>query len=104
MDLAREADSAAARVASAAAGDHAAFARIVATHHNDLVRVAFLVSRDVEIANEAAQSAWSIAWRKLGTLKAEDRLRPWLATVAANEARQLMRQRRRRSVREIRID
>jgi RNA polymerase sigma factor (sigma-70 family) len=90
-------------VASAAAGDEAAFARIIATHDDDLVRVAYLVTDDVDLAHEAAQAAWLIAWRKLGSLRDEDRLRPWLVAIAANEARQLLRRRRRRSVVEITI-
>jgi RNA polymerase sigma-70 factor (ECF subfamily) len=91
-------------VASAAAGDEVAFARIVAAHHDDMVRVAYLVSCEVDLAQEAVQSAWSIAWRKLASLRDADRLRPWLVSIAANEARQLLRQRRRRQVTEIRVD
>jgi RNA polymerase sigma factor (sigma-70 family) len=41
------------------------------------------------------QSAWDKAWRKLATLRDPERLRPWLLAVAANEARQLARRRRR---------
>jgi len=37
------------------------------------------------------QSARSIAWRKLSSLRDPERLRPWLVSVAANEARQLVR-------------
>jgi len=91
-------------VASAAGGDEVAFARIVAAHHDDMVRVAYLVAGDVDIAHEAVQSAWSIAWKKLGTLRDPDRLRPWLVSVAANEARQLLRRARRRTTYELAID
>jgi len=91
-------------VASAAAGDEVAFARIVASYHDDMVRVAYLVTCEVGLAEEAAQSAWSIAWRKLASIRDPDRLRPWLVSIAANEARQLLRQRRRRHVTEIKVD
>jgi RNA polymerase sigma-70 factor (ECF subfamily) len=91
-------------VASAVAGDEVAFARIVAAHHDDMVRVAYLVTCDVDLAREAVQSAWPIAWRKLASLRDPARLRPWLISIAANEARQILRQRRRRQVTEIRID
>jgi RNA polymerase sigma-70 factor (ECF subfamily) len=104
MDVMTDVDASPATIASAAAGDHAAFARIVAEHHDDMVRVAFLVCGDVDLAHDATQSAWAIAWRKLATLRAEDRLRPWLVAVAANEARQLLRRRHRRSIREIPIE
>jgi RNA polymerase sigma factor (sigma-70 family) len=91
-------------VDAAATGDQVAFARIVAAHHGDMARVAFLVCGDVDLAHEAVQTAWSVAWRKLGALRDQGRLRPWLVTVAANEARQLMRRRRRRRVVEIPMD
>jgi RNA polymerase sigma factor (sigma-70 family) len=90
-------------VRQAVAGDELAFARIVDTYHRDLVRVAYVVAGDEQVAEDAAQSAWSIAWRKLGSLRDPERLRPWLVSVAANEARQLVRSRHRRAVAEIRV-
>ena len=91
-----------ATVRSAVAGDEAAFARIVDAYHGDLVRVAYVISGDGQTAEDAAQAAWSIAWRKLGSLRDPERLRPWLVSVAANEARQLLRSRHRRHVAEMR--
>lgn len=89
-------------VRSAVAGDEVAFARIVDTYHGDLVRVAYVIAGDGQLAEDAAQSTWSIAWRKLGSLRDPDRLRQWLVSVAANEARQLLRGRHRRQVAEMR--
>jgi RNA polymerase sigma-70 factor (ECF subfamily) len=91
-------------VAGAAAGDQHAFARIVAAHHDDMARVAFVVCGDVDVAQEAVQSAWPKVWAKLASVRDPTRLRPWLVSVAANEARQLVRSRSRRRVREIPID
>ena len=89
----------------AAAGDTVAFARIVAAFHGDMTRVAYVVSGgDQDIADDAVQAAWSIAWRKLGSLRDPDRLKPWLVSVAANEARQACRRQRRRAVVEIDVD
>jgi RNA polymerase sigma-70 factor (ECF subfamily) len=88
-------------VARAAAGDRVAFARIVEDHHGDMARVAYIVCGDIDLAEDAVQAAWSIAWRKLGTLRDPDRLRPWLMSVAANEARQMVRRGRRITVTEI---
>jgi RNA polymerase sigma factor (sigma-70 family) len=88
-------------VTSAAAGDEVAFARIVAAHHDDMARVAYVVCRDADLAQEAVQEAWSIAWRRLGGLREPERLRPWLVAIAANEARQVVRRDRRRAVREL---
>ena len=91
-------------VERAIAGDEVAFARIVATHHDDMARIAFFVTGDLDIAEEAEQAAWAVAYRRLADLRDPDRLRPWLMSIAANEARQIARSRRRRTVREIAVD
>jgi RNA polymerase sigma-70 factor (ECF subfamily) len=85
-------------------GDEMAFARIVAVHHADMARIAFFVSGDLDVAADAEQAAWTIAWHRLGTLREPARLKAWLMTVAANEARQIMRSQRRRTVRELAVD
>ena len=90
-------------VALAVAGDEAAFARIIRAHHDDMTRVCFVICGDLDVADEAVQAAWPIIWHKLGSLRDPDRLRPWLVSVAANEARQLSRRRRRRTVVELSI-
>jgi RNA polymerase sigma-70 factor (ECF subfamily) len=90
-----------AMVARAADGDEIAFARIVAAHHDDMARVAYVMCGDVDIAQEAVQSAWTKAWTKLDSIRETDRLKPWLVSIAANEAKQLVRSRSRRRVREI---
>lgn len=87
----------------AVGGDEAAFARIVRMHHADMVRVAFVVCGDAVVAEEAVAAAWPLAWRRLASLREPDRLRPWLCSIAANEARQLARRERRRSVTEIAV-
>lgn len=83
-------------IALASSGDELAFARIVAAHHEDMRRVCAVVCGDDQLAEDAAQSAWPIAWRKLGSIREPDRLRAWLVSVAVNEAKQLIRKRRRR--------
>jgi RNA polymerase sigma-70 factor (ECF subfamily) len=64
-------------------------------------RVCVVIAGDETIADDAVAAAWSIAWRKLGSLRDPARLRPWLVSVAVNEARQLLRSRRRRSLIEV---
>jgi RNA polymerase sigma-70 factor (ECF subfamily) len=99
---AREAAMAASSIRQAAAGDAIAFARIVDAYHADMVRVAYVVSGgSQELADDAVQAAWAIAWRKLGSVRDPDRLKPWLVSVAANEARQLCRGQRRHAVVEL---
>ena len=96
-------DATAMLIARAAAGEEAAFAQIVAAHHTDMTRVCFVIAGDLDIADEAVEAAWAIAWRKLPTLREAERLRPWLVSVAANETRQLLRRHRRRSVVELSV-
>jgi len=88
----------------AAAGDEIAFARIVAAHHEAMARIAYLVSGDLDVAADAVQAAWAIAWRRLGKLRDPARLKAWLMSVAANEARQITRSQRGRTVRELAVD
>lgn len=87
----------------AVAGDEAAFARIVATFHADMARVAYGICGDREVAQDAVQSAWVIAWHKLRTVREPDRLRSWLVAVAANEARHAVRRRHTVRVTEIAV-
>ena len=101
-DLTTSWEIAASTVTDAARGDAEALAQIVGAHHDDMARVCFVICGDQDLAQDAVQSAWPIAWRKLGTLRDPARLRPWLISVAANEARQVMRRRRQiRTVTEI---
>ena len=81
-------------VADAVAGDTVAFSHIVRAHHDDMVRVCHVIAGDVELAQDAAQAAWPIAWRRLSTLREPSALRPWLVTIAANEARRMLRAQR----------
>jgi RNA polymerase sigma-70 factor (ECF subfamily) len=100
--LARDAAMATSTIRLAAAGDTVAFARIVEAFHADMTRVAYVVSGgDQDLADDAVQAAWSVAWCKLGSLRDPERLKPWLVSVAANEARQLGRRQRRRAIVEI---
>lgn len=77
----------------AGAGDEAAFAQVVAAYHADMARVALVACGDRELAEDVVQAAWLVAWRKLHYLRDPERVRPWLLSVTANEARQLLRRR-----------
>jgi RNA polymerase sigma factor (sigma-70 family) len=91
-------------LASAAKGDEMAFARLVEAHDDAMYRVCMAVGRDHAIAGDAVQAAWAIAWRKLGTVRDPARLRAWLVAVAVNEAKSLLKSRRKRSVTEVTVD
>jgi RNA polymerase sigma factor (sigma-70 family) len=83
--------------ASAAAGDETAFARIVAAYDDEMYRICVAVCRDQTIAADAVQAAWAIAWRKLGTLREPERVRPWLVAIAVNESKTLLKRRQKRA-------
>jgi RNA polymerase sigma-70 factor (ECF subfamily) len=91
-------------VARAVAGDTVAFSRLVALHHADMARVAYVVTGDRSLAEDAVQSAWIVAWQKLGRVRDATRVRAWLLSVTANEARQIVRKRRRVHVQEVDVD
>jgi RNA polymerase sigma-70 factor (ECF subfamily) len=89
-------------VRAAALGDETAFTELVARHHHDLLRVAYVICRDRALAEDSAQAAWAIAWRRMGDLRDPALIRGWLVAVAANEARRIMRS-RRPTIREISV-
>ncbi len=91
-------------LASAAAGDEIAFGRIVAAYHAEMHRVCVFVCGDQSIAEDAVQAAWSIAWKKIGSVREPERLKPWLVSVAVNQARDLQRKRARRAELEVITD
>jgi RNA polymerase sigma-70 factor, ECF subfamily len=76
--------------------DHADFAALVHRYHPDLLRVAYVVLGDRELAEDAAQAAWARAWQRMHQLRDPAKVRSWLVAVAANEARQIARKGRPR--------
>lgn len=90
-------------VQRAAHGDEVAFARLVDTYHADLVRVAYITCGDAEVAKDAVQAAWMIAWKKLKGLREPDSVKGWLVAVAANEARHLARRQHRRALVQLKV-
>jgi RNA polymerase sigma-70 factor (ECF subfamily) len=86
----------------AADGDEVAFGRLIAAHHAEMMRIAYVITGEAALAQDAVQGAWVRAWQKLGSMRDPGRVRSWLFTIALNEARQLAR--RRRQVRVVEID
>ena len=82
-------------------GDETAFTRIVTANHRDMRQVCYVICGDLDLADEAVQAGWAVAWRKLGSLREPERLRPWLMSIAANQARDLVRSRQRHPVIEL---
>jgi len=88
-------------LARARTGEREAFTELVGQYHADLVRIAYAITGDLDAARDSAQLAWIKAWQRLPSIREPARLRAWLIAIAANEARQNLRARRRRQVREI---
>ena len=91
-------------VEMAADGDDVAFGRLVALHYDDMARVAFVITGDRSLAEDAVQSAWVRAWSRMRSVRDPGRVRGWLLSIAANEARQIARRNRRVSVVELDVD
>jgi RNA polymerase sigma-70 factor, ECF subfamily len=86
-----------------AGGDELAFAGLVQAHHASMARVAYVIAGDADLAADAVQAAWVVAWRRLETLRDRSAIRSWLVAIAANEARLAVRRQRRRTVRELAV-
>ena len=63
--------------------------------------MAYLTLRNEHDAEEVLADTLQIAWRKIGTLRNPDRLRPWLLTIATRLA---LRRRRRLQPRVVSLD
>jgi RNA polymerase sigma-70 factor (ECF subfamily) len=58
----------------------------VRAHYPRLVRLAGLITRDSDQAQDSVQAALERAWRKRGDVRDPARLRPWLDRIVAREA------------------
>lgn len=70
----------------ARAGDRDAFARLVDLHQQSAWRVAMAALGRHEEAEDAAQDAFISAWRNLGSLRDDERFRPWLLSIVWRKA------------------
>ena len=58
----------------------------VSEHYGRLIRLAALVTRTVDEAEDAVQAAFERAWRHRASLTDPSRLRPWLDRIVVREA------------------
>jgi RNA polymerase sigma factor (sigma-70 family) len=58
----------------------------VGDHYGRLIRLAALVCRDIGDAEDAVQAALERAWRSRGTLREQNRMKPWLDRIVVREA------------------
>src|SRR5262249_22631352 len=85
-------------------GEESAFREMVEAFSPPMTQVCYVVTGDDDLADQAVAAAGAIVWQRMERWRERDRLRTWLIAIAANEARQIMRARRRRAVREIAIE
>lgn len=87
-------------LARVAAGDAGAFALLVESHQERLLRLCERMLGDVEEARDAAQEVFLKAYRKAGEVRPQGQVYTWLYRIAVNHC--LNRLRRRKLVRFLR--
>ena len=73
-------------VALCRAGDPAGLATLVALHQDDAVRLAALITRDRQLAEDVAADAFLLAFRRIGSFDPARPFRPWFRRVVATTA------------------
>lgn len=82
-------------VRGSTAGDKAAFAQIYDRYADRLYDFCVGMLRDYDAAADCVQETFVVAATRLHQLREPDKLRPWLYSVARNEALRRLRERRR---------
>jgi RNA polymerase sigma-70 factor (ECF subfamily) len=65
-------------------GDEEAFGALVRSVGDRCMAIAFRILRDVDLAEDAVQTAFITAWRELPALRDPDRFEPWLHRMLVN--------------------
>jgi RNA polymerase sigma-70 factor, ECF subfamily len=73
-------------VDEARSGDSAAFGELVTRHQAAVIRIARIVCRSREEAEDVAQEAFVTAWKRLDSFRGEAQFRSWLLTIAWRHA------------------
>jgi RNA polymerase sigma-70 factor (ECF subfamily) len=84
-------------------GDEAAFTLLVSQRQDQLIRLAWSILRNEADAVDAAQETCIAAWRELPRLRDPERFDAWLTRSLVNRCRDMLRRRRRATIREVRI-
>ncbi|OGO56445.1 MAG: hypothetical protein A2V85_03570 [Chloroflexi bacterium RBG_16_72_14] len=90
-------------VDAARSGDRSAFDGIVRTEVDRVYRLALAITGNETDAADTTQEAFLHAWRHVRELRDPDRFDAWLGRIVVNQARMVLRSRRRRLVREIAV-
>lgn len=81
-------------IASAQTGDQAAFGALVAMHERVVFRTALAALGRREDAEDAAQDAFVMAWRRLSGFRGDSTFKTWLLTITWRKALDRRRSRR----------
>ena len=88
-------------VVRASAGDHAAFSELAAAAIGGLYRIAHLILRDADLANDAVQVALMTAWRDIRGVREPDRFDAWLHRLTVRACYRVAHKERRRASAEV---
>ena len=72
-------------------GDTEAFRMLVETHRKMLFGVAYLMTRDRGMAEDAVQEALIQIWQHLPSLRQPNSIKPWSMRIVVNEVKQQLR-------------
>lgn len=75
-------------------GDREAFAELVRSHYEGVVRVVYRLCGDAALAEDAAQETFIKAWLNLSSFRAGTSLRSWLYRIGVNSALDALRRER----------
>jgi RNA polymerase sigma factor (sigma-70 family) len=84
-------------IAAAKGGDKHAYGQLLERHQAVAFRAAYLITGSAAEAEDATQEACVKAWLALGRFRAAAPFRPWLISIAVNEARNRRRAAGRRA-------
>ena len=90
-------------VLRASAGDHAAFSQLATAAISGQFRIAHLILRDSDLANDAVQNALLAAWRDIRGLRDPNRFDAWLYRLTVRACYRVANTERHRSLTEMQL-
>jgi len=82
-------------IASAQHGDRNAFSELVRAHAQGVLNVVFRLCGDAQLADDAAQETFILAWQHLSSFRPQTSFRNWLYRIAVNATTDMLRRERR---------
>jgi len=82
-------------VEAAIGGDEEAFAALIRSTGDQCMAIAYRILRDLDVAEDAVQTAFITAWRRLPSLRDPSRFEPWLHRILVHVCYQEARRAKR---------